>query len=69
MNRVRRDRASRRAPVAPERSSEGEHVSGIYCQRVMLASGRFTMIDDGLEFSSCRGGQRWSDSSGGRSAA
>ncbi|HXW71008.1 MAG TPA: DUF3363 domain-containing protein [Methylocella sp.] len=31
-------------------SAEGEHVSGIYRQRVILASGRFAMIDDGLGF-------------------
>jgi type IV secretory pathway VirD2 relaxase len=30
--------------------TEGEHVSGIYRQRVTLASGRFAMIDDGLGF-------------------
>jgi type IV secretory pathway VirD2 relaxase len=29
---------------------EGGHVSGIYRQRVTLASGRFAMIDDGLGF-------------------
>ncbi|HEV2099701.1 MAG TPA: DUF3363 domain-containing protein [Stellaceae bacterium] len=29
---------------------EGEHVSGVYRQRVTLASGRFAMIDDGLGF-------------------
>lgn len=35
----------------PYRSSaEGEHVSGVYRQRVTLASGRFAMIDDGLGF-------------------
>ena len=28
----------------------GEHVTGIYRQRVTLASGRFAMIDDGLGF-------------------
>jgi type IV secretory pathway VirD2 relaxase len=32
------------------RASEGEHVSGIYRQRITLASGRFAMIDDGLGF-------------------
>ena len=32
-------------------TAEGEHVAGIYRQRVMLASGRFAMIDDGLGFS------------------
>lgn len=31
-------------------SAEGEHVSGVYRQRVTLASGRFAMIDDGLGF-------------------
>ena len=30
---------------------EGEHVAGVYCQRVALASGRFAMIDNGLGFS------------------
>ncbi len=32
-------------------TAEGEHVAGIYRQRVTLASGRFAMIDDGLGFS------------------
>jgi len=31
-------------------SAEGEHVSGIYRQRITLASGRFAMINDGLGF-------------------
>jgi type IV secretory pathway VirD2 relaxase len=31
-------------------SAEGEHVSGIYRQRVTLSSGRFAMIDDGMGF-------------------
>jgi len=31
-------------------SLEGERVSGVYRQRVALASGRFAMIDDGLGF-------------------
>jgi type IV secretory pathway VirD2 relaxase len=31
-------------------SSEGEHVTGTYRQRLMLASGRFAMIDDGTGF-------------------
>jgi type IV secretory pathway VirD2 relaxase len=31
-------------------SAEGEHVTGIFRQRVTLASGRFAMIDDGLGF-------------------
>jgi hypothetical protein len=32
-------------------AADGEHVAGIYRQRVTLASGRFAMIDDGLGFS------------------
>ena len=32
-------------------ASDGEHVAGIYRQRVTLASGRFAMIDNGLGFS------------------
>lgn len=31
-------------------SSEGEHVAGTYRQRLVLASGRFAMIDDGMGF-------------------
>ena len=31
-------------------SPEGEHVAGTYRQRLMLASGRFAMIDDGTGF-------------------
>ena len=29
---------------------DGERVSGVYRRSVMLASGRFAMLDDGLEF-------------------
>ena len=36
--------------LAHRPSGEGEHVSGIYRQRVTLASGRFAMIDDSLGF-------------------
>ena len=36
--------------LAHQRAAEGEHVSGVYRQRVTLASGRFAMIDDGLGF-------------------
>jgi hypothetical protein len=32
------------------RSAEGEHVAGVYRQRVTLGSGRFAMIDDSLGF-------------------
>ena len=31
-------------------AAEGEHVAGVYRQRVQLASGRFAMIDSGLGF-------------------
>ena len=31
-------------------SAEGEHVAGVYRQRVQLASGRFAMIENGLGF-------------------
>jgi type IV secretory pathway VirD2 relaxase len=31
-------------------AADGEHVTGIYRQRVTLSSGRFAMIDDGLGF-------------------
>ena len=36
--------------LAHNPSAEGEHVSGVYRQRLTLASGRFAMIDDGLGF-------------------
>jgi hypothetical protein len=36
--------------LAHRPSTEGEHVAGVYRQRVTLASGRFAMIDDGLGF-------------------
>jgi type IV secretory pathway VirD2 relaxase len=32
------------------KSASGEYVAGLYRQRLMLASGRFAMIDDGLGF-------------------
>jgi type IV secretory pathway VirD2 relaxase len=31
-------------------SMQGEHIAGIYRQRIILSSGRFAMIDDGLGF-------------------
>lgn len=43
-------RLSAETGLAHRPSTEGEHVSGIYRQRVTLASGRFAMIDDGLGF-------------------
>ena len=36
--------------LAHRPSAEGEHVSGIYRQRVTLSSGRFAMIDEGMGF-------------------
>lgn len=39
-----------RTGLAHRPSASGEHVSGIYRERVSLASGRFAMIDDGLGF-------------------
>ncbi len=36
--------------LAHRPSAEGEHVSGVYRQRVTLASGRFAVIDDGMGF-------------------
>jgi type IV secretory pathway VirD2 relaxase len=36
--------------LAYQSVTDGEHVSGVYRQRVTLASGRFAMIDDGLGF-------------------
>jgi type IV secretory pathway VirD2 relaxase len=38
------------AGLAYRPAAEGEHVSGVYRQRVTLASGRFAMIDDGMGF-------------------
>jgi type IV secretory pathway VirD2 relaxase len=36
--------------LAYQPAADGEHVSGVYRQRVTLASGRFAMIDNGLGF-------------------
>ena len=36
--------------LAHRPSAGGEHVSGVYRQRVTLSSGRFAMIDDGMGF-------------------
>ena len=33
------------------RKQDGERVSGVYRRSVMLASGRFAMLDDGMGFS------------------
>ena len=39
-----------RTGLAHRPSAEGDYVSGVYRERVALASGRFAMIDDGLGF-------------------
>ena len=36
--------------LAYQSAAEGEHVAGIYRQRMTLSSGRFAMIDNGLGF-------------------
>ncbi len=41
---------AKKSGLAYHPSAEGEHVTGIYRQRVILVSGRFAMIDDGLGF-------------------
>ncbi len=38
------------AGLAHSPSAEGDHVAGVYRQRVTLSSGRFAMIDNGLGF-------------------
>ena len=45
------ERLARQTGLPARTAVEGEHVAGIYRQRVTLASGRFAMIDDGLGFS------------------
>ncbi|MGK2925796.1 DUF3363 domain-containing protein [Enterobacter cloacae] len=37
--------------LEPHTVSDGERVSGVYRRSVMLASGRFAMLDDGKGFS------------------
>jgi Protein of unknown function (DUF3363) len=41
---------SAEAELTYQPSAEGDHVAGVYRQRVTLASGRFAMIDNGLGF-------------------
>ena len=43
-------RLSVQTGLAQRPSAEGEHLSGVYRQRVTLATGRFAMIDDGMGF-------------------
>ncbi|MEO7470446.1 MAG: DUF3363 domain-containing protein [Sphingobium limneticum] len=44
------DAIARRTGLTHRPSAAGEYVSGIYRERVTLASGRFAMIDDGMGF-------------------
>jgi type IV secretory pathway VirD2 relaxase len=44
------DAIAKRTGLAHRPSAEGDYVSGIYRERVTLASGRFAMVDDGLGF-------------------
>ncbi|MBB3862743.1 type IV secretory pathway VirD2 relaxase [Novosphingobium hassiacum] len=44
------DAIARRTGLAHRPSAAGDYVSGIYRERVTLASGRFAMIDDGMGF-------------------
>jgi type IV secretory pathway VirD2 relaxase len=41
---------SAEAGLSYQPADEGEHVAGVYRRRVVLSSGRFAMIDDGLGF-------------------
>ncbi len=43
-------RLSAKTGLLRQVAAEGEHVAGIYRQRVQVASGRFAMIDNGLGF-------------------
>ena len=43
-------RLSAETGLAHHPSGEGEHVAGVYRRRVILASGRFAMLEDGLGF-------------------
>ena len=44
------DAIAKRTGLAHRPSAEGDYVSGVYRERVTLASGRFAMVDDGLGF-------------------
>ena len=44
------DDIARRTGLAHRPSADGDYVSGIYRERVNLASGRFAMVDDGMGF-------------------
>ena len=44
------DAISKRTGLPRRQSADGQEVSGIYRERLQLASGRFAMLDDGLGF-------------------
>jgi len=44
------DAIAQRSGLAHRPSTEGDYVSGVYRERITLASGRFAMIDDGMGF-------------------
>lgn len=44
------DAIAQRTGLAHRPSAEGDYVSGVYRERVALASGRFAMVDDGIGF-------------------
>ena len=44
------ERITGQTGLARQRTAEGEHVAGVYRQRVQVASGQFAMIDSGLGF-------------------
>ncbi len=44
------DAIAQRSGLVHRPSAEGDHVSGVYRERITLASGRFAMIDDGMGF-------------------
>jgi type IV secretory pathway VirD2 relaxase len=44
------DAITERTGLAHRPSAQGDYVSGVYRERVTLASGRFAMIDDGMGF-------------------
>jgi len=35
--------------------ADGQREAGVYPRYIMLASGRYVMLDDGMGFRSCRG--------------
>ncbi|WP_425504535.1 MULTISPECIES: hypothetical protein [Rhodanobacter] len=41
----------------PDTQRRGQRVAGIYRRSVMLASGRYALLDDGMDSAQCRGGR------------